>query len=117
VRAFACPVCNNFTPFEADRCLTCHAGIALHPPTMAMLTVADGTVIADGQRWIRCTQQNSTLGCNWLVVEEEQETHQRGRCLADSLIRREPDASDTIAREKLAWPSTWCPVTARVNAC
>ncbi|MDT5056543.1 MAG: hypothetical protein QOF66_4909 [Mycobacterium sp.] len=67
---------------------------------MAMLTVADGTVIADGQRWIRCTQ-NSTLGCNWLVVEEEQETHQRGRCLADSLIRREPDASDTIAREKL----------------
>jgi len=67
---------------------------------MTMLAVADGTVIADGQRWIRCTQ-NSTLGCNWLVVEEEQEAHQRGRCLADSLIRREPDASDTIAREKL----------------
>ena len=100
MRAFACPVCNNFTPFEADRCLTCHAGIGLHPPTMTMLAVADGTVIADGQRWIRCTQ-NSTLGCNWLVVEEEQEAHQRGRCLADSLIRREPDASDTIAREKL----------------
>ena len=32
---------------------------------------------------------------------EEQDAYQRGRCQADSLIRREPDASDTIAREKL----------------
>ena len=29
------------------------------------------------------------------------DAYQRGRCLADSLIRREPDAADTIAREKL----------------
>jgi len=35
------PGVNNFTPFEADRCLTCHAGIGLHPPTMTMLAVAD----------------------------------------------------------------------------
>jgi len=73
-------------------------------------------------------------------VEEEQEAHQRGRCLADSLIRREPDASDTDRTGEVgadgrgaaagwfincstsacrstrsggtmvAWPSTWCPV-------
>ncbi|PRC50152.1 hypothetical protein C6A85_70975, partial [Mycobacterium sp. ITM-2017-0098] len=41
-----------------------------------------------------------TLGCNWLVPESG-EVHQRGRCLPDSLIRREPDAGDTLAREKL----------------
>ncbi|MCW2630593.1 MAG: hypothetical protein JWR48_7315 [Mycobacterium sp.] len=41
------------------------------------------------------------------MVPDEQEDHgQRGRCLADSLIRREPDADDTIAVEKLASTTT-----------
>ena len=93
-------MCNNFTPFEADRCHTCHTALGLHPPTLSMLAVTDGAASADGQRWIRCTQ-NATLGCNWLTHEEERDAYQRGRCVADSLIRREPDASDTIAREKL----------------
>ncbi len=65
-----------------------------------MLVVTDDTVSVDGRRWIRCTQSR-TLGCNWLVPEQERDAHQRGRCQADALIRREPDASDTIAREKL----------------
>lgn len=52
---------------------------------------------ADG--WVRCTQAEP-LGCNWLVPAD-QHPAARGRCLADSLIRREPDADDTIAREKL----------------
>lgn len=65
-----------------------------------MLVVTDETVSVDGRRWIRCTQSR-TLGCNWLVPEQERDAHQRGRCQADALIRREPDASDTIAREKL----------------
>ena len=64
-----------------------------------MFPVLDGAATVDGQRWIRCTQSHA-LGCNWLVPEE-QEADRRGRCLADSLIRREPDAADTIAREKL----------------
>jgi hypothetical protein len=30
VRAFVCPVCNNFfTPFEAGRCRNCHAALGL----------------------------------------------------------------------------------------
>ena len=99
VRAFACPVCNNFTQFEAARCRNCHAALGFHPPSKSMLPVADGVAQIDGQRWVRCTQ-SETSGCNWLAAEE-QSPYERGRCLADSLIRREPDASDTIAREKL----------------
>ena len=64
-----------------------------------MLAVLDGAATVEGRRWIRCTQSQA-LGCNWLVPEE-QEADRRGRCLADSLIRREPDTADTIAREKL----------------
>jgi hypothetical protein len=99
VRAFACPVCHSFTPFEADRCGGCGAAVGLHLPTRSMLTLSDGAAQADGQRWVRCTQA-VTLGCNWLVPDSG-EAHQRGRCLSDSLIRREPEASDTLAREKL----------------
>jgi hypothetical protein len=36
-----------------------------------------------------------------LVPEEEEFGGQQGRCMADSLIRREPAADDTIAQEKL----------------
>lgn len=65
-----------------------------------MLPVADGVATIDGQRWIRCTQA-TPLGCNWLAPEEQTTKSERGRCLADSLIRREPDADDTSAREQL----------------
>jgi hypothetical protein len=99
VRAFACPVCNNFTSFEADRCRHCRTAVGLHLPTKTMHAVAGGTAAIDGQRWVRCTQE-TTLRCNWLVPKEQEATA-RGRCLADSLIRREPDTADTIAREKL----------------
>lgn len=64
-----------------------------------MLAVDDGTALVDGVRLIRCTQ-TVPLGCNWLVEEEDVEFG-RGRCLAHSLIRREPAADDTLAREKL----------------
>lgn len=100
VRAFACPVCNHFTAFEAAQCRHCGSDVGLHPPTRTMLAVVDGAATAEGQRWVRCTQ-HATLGCNWLAPDA-QESAGRGRCLADSLIRREPDAADTIAREKLA---------------
>ena len=54
----------------------------------------------DDHVWTTCTRAASH-GCNWLVPEEHEFGGQQGRCLAHSLIRREPAADDTIAREKL----------------
>jgi hypothetical protein len=99
VRAFACPVCNGFAAFESVMCPTCHTALGFHLATRTMLPVADRVADGDGHRLVRCTQSEST-GCNWLVPDE-QASEERGRCLADSMIRREPDADDTIAREKL----------------
>ncbi|MDG4668282.1 putative zinc-binding metallopeptidase [Mycobacterium sp. 236(2023)] len=99
MRAFACPVCRSFTPFEATHCPNCGSEVGLHLPTMSMLGLDGSGVLVDGDRWSRCTQ-HATLACNWLVPETG-EAYQRGRCLADSLIRHEPDPSDTLAREKL----------------
>lgn len=65
-----------------------------------MIALADGGAEIDGEPWVRCTQ-HETLGCNWLAPAEHDEFKKRGRCLADSLIRREPAADDTLAREKL----------------
>jgi hypothetical protein len=99
MRAFACPVCNNFTPFESDRCPNCQASVGLHLPSKPMIAIGDHVAVIDGERWVRCTQ-SVNLGCNWLMPEE-QSAAERGRCLADSLIRQEPATDDTIAREKL----------------
>ncbi|MBI3215461.1 MAG: putative zinc-binding metallopeptidase [Mycobacterium sp.] len=99
MRAFACPVCRGFIAFEADRCANCQAQVGLHLPSRSMVVTDDGTAVVDGQRWVRCTQAVA-LGCNWLTPEDGSQ-YQRGRCLADSLIRHEPDPDDTLAREKL----------------
>jgi hypothetical protein len=99
VRAFACPVCNDFASFEADGCANCRTALGFHLPTKTMVPIVDGAVVINGRRWVRCTQYQP-LGCNWLALDE-QTPYERGRCLADSLIRREPAADDTLAREKL----------------
>ena len=104
VRAFACPVCNSFAPFESRRCPTCNAELGLHVPTLSMIATSEGTAVIDGSRWINCTK-SASLGCNWLVPDA-QDTAYRGRCFADSLIRTEPGADDTIAQEKLADTTT-----------
>jgi hypothetical protein len=65
-----------------------------------MVPIIDGATLIDDERWVRCTQYE-TLGCNWLAPEEHDDYKKRGRCLSDSLIRREPAADDTLAREKL----------------
>jgi hypothetical protein len=106
MRAFACPVCGTFTPFELDRCLNCQAGVGLHLPSKSMVAVTDGAAMVDGRRWVRCTQAAS-LGCNWLTPAEQSadDLYQRGRCVADALIRHEPASDDTLAREKLV-PTT-----------
>ena len=67
VRAFACPVCNDFARSRRPGAATCHAALGFHLPTKSMLPVADGVAQIDGQRWVRCTQ-SETLGCNWLAA-------------------------------------------------
>src|ERR1700735_4821062 len=100
VRAFACPVCRGFVPFESRRCPNCLAEFGLHVPSRTMDATSSGAAVIDGQIWIACTKAAS-LGCNWLVPQEQELGGQQGRCLADSLIRREPDTDDTVAVEKL----------------
>ncbi|MBB3749127.1 hypothetical protein FHT44_001588 [Mycolicibacterium sp. BK634] len=99
MRAFVCPVCHNFVPFERSRCPSCDSPVGLHLPSKSMVALGDGTAEIDSAEWTRCTQ-TETLACNWLAAEST-DADARGRCLAHSLIRREPDADDTIAREKL----------------
>ena len=65
-----------------------------------MVATSSGNAVIDGDVWTACTKAAS-LGCNWLVPAEQEPGGQRGRCMADSLIRREPAADDTIAVEKL----------------
>lgn len=103
MRAFACPVCHNFVLFECDRCQSCGTAVGLHLPSRTMVALTDGAAHIDDATWVRCTQAEP-LGCNWLVPDSVP-AGQRGRCVADSLIRREPESDDTIALEKLA-PTT-----------
>ena len=100
MRAFACPVCRGFVSFDSRRCANCSAELGLHAPSRAMVATSSRTAVVDGQAWVACTRAAS-LGCNWLVPQDQELGGTRGRCLADSLIRREPDADDTIAVEKL----------------
>lgn len=67
-----------------------------------MVTVDDRGALIDGEQWLRCTQAQTT-GCNWLTPAEfdDVEKGRRGRCLADSLIRKEPATDDLEARDKL----------------
>lgn len=66
-----------------------------------MVATSSGSAVIDDQVWIACTRSD-ILDCNWLVPEQQEFGGQHGRCLAHSLIRRQPDADDTIAMEKLA---------------
>ncbi|BBY64276.1 zinc-binding metallopeptidase family protein [Mycolicibacterium helvum] len=99
MRAFVCPVCRDFVPFEGSACQSCGTPVGLHLPSRSMVALSDGAAMVDGVRWTRCTQ-STPLACNWLASESAGVTA-RGRCLAHALIRREPDPDDTIAREKL----------------
>jgi hypothetical protein len=92
-------VCNDFASFDSDACPNCGTAFGLHLPSKSMVAITEGAAMIDGLRWVRCTQYRP-LGCNWLAPDEQTE-YERGRCLADSLIRREPAADDTLAREKL----------------
>jgi hypothetical protein len=99
MRAFVCPVCHNFVPFEGGTCQSCGTPVGLHLSSRSMVALRDGAAVVDGHRWTLCTQ-SGPLACNWLASEST-DIAARGRCLAHSLIRREPAPDDTIAREKL----------------
>ena len=53
-------------------------------------------IIIDGRTWVPCS--NRDWRCNWLVADDAG----AARCMSCRLNRRRPDASDTIALEKLA---------------
>jgi hypothetical protein len=63
---------------------------------MTMVDTSSQGVELDGQVWVPCSDR--AWGCNWLLSADAG----AARCFACSLIRRRPDASDTIAMEKLA---------------
>src|ERR1700744_6183939 len=80
VRAFACPVCRGFAAFESHRCPNCTAELGLHVPSRSMVATSSGTAVIDGQLWIACTR-SATLGCNWLVPEEQELGAEQGQCI------------------------------------
>lgn len=71
VRAFVCPVCRSFSLFESRRCPNCLTELGLHVPSGTMVATSSGAAVIDGQIWIACTKAAS-LGCNWLVPEEQE---------------------------------------------
>jgi hypothetical protein len=99
MRAFACPVCNGLVYFKTRNCTNCQASLGVHLPSKSMVVTDDNRAVIDETVWLRCTQTDP-LRCNWLT-REDQDAYRRGRCLACSLIRHEPPADETMAREKL----------------
>ena len=61
-----------------------------------MAEADDGGVAIDGRTWIPCS--NRDWRCKWLVATDAHSA----RCSSCRLTRQRPDASDTIALEKLA---------------
>lgn len=68
----------------------------MHPPTISMQEASSAGVTIDDRSWVPCS--NRDWSCNWLVAEDAG----AARCLSCRLNRRRPEASDTIALEKLA---------------
>lgn len=100
MRAFTCPNCRDYVEFEDLRCNSCETELGFHHPTSTFHALSGDGVQIDGTRWFACT--NRAWNCNWLAAEDSG----TGFCLSGRLIRRRPDADDTIALEKLAETST-----------
>jgi len=102
VHALTCPVCNALSGFDNLECPSCGTAVGIHLPTQSLAVVSDAGVDIDGRRWVRCSNwQNHN--CNWLTLAEveQRDIGLRGRCFPGSLVRRQPDAEDTLALEKL----------------
>ena len=91
-----CPTCNRVAFLETLECAQCLTPLGLHRESSSMLAVNMQGAVLDGRTWVVCA--NRAWGCNWLLPDDEE----TARCAACRLIRRQPDADDTMAWEKLA---------------
>ena len=91
-----CPRCADITLLESLECEACGLTIGFHPPSLTMREAITGGIDIDGVRWSPCS--NRDWRCNWLVADDAGS----GQCSSCRLTRQRPDASDTIALEKLA---------------
>jgi hypothetical protein len=96
VQMLRCPRCHDVTVLETLECPGCGLAVGFHPPTLTMREATRGGVDVDGRTWVPCS--NRGWGCNWLVAEDVG----AARCLSCRLNRQRPDASDTMALEKLS---------------
>jgi hypothetical protein len=96
VNLLRCPRCRVVTVLETLECGGCGLAVGIHPPALAMVEASPEGIEIDGRTWIPCS--NRHWRCNWLVATDAGSA----RCSACQLVRRRPDASDTIALEKLA---------------
>ncbi len=96
MRLLRCPRCDSLILFETLDCSECGLAVGFHPTSLSMRAADPGGVDLDGRRWVPCS--NRSWQCNWLLAEEDSSA----RCFACRLTRTAPDASDTIALEKLA---------------
>ncbi|WP_210413920.1 zinc-binding metallopeptidase family protein [Protaetiibacter larvae] len=91
-----CPRCGRFVFLDELACRHCAAELGYHHPSLSFRAAEPGGALVEGERWFPC--RNRPWGCNWLVAEDAG----TGRCFSCRLTRREPDAADTVAWEKLA---------------
>src|SRR6478735_494532 len=91
-----CPTCRSIAFFEILECGQCLTPLGFHQPSSTMAEVRPGGVTIDGRTWVACS--NRAWGCNWLLPDDEGTAH----CSTCRLIRKRPDADDTMAWEKLA---------------
>lgn len=84
------------TVLESLDCPSCGVAVGLHPPSLTMQEATSRGVTVDGRTWLPCS--NRDWRCNWLVAADAN----AGRCMACRLNRRRPEASDTMALERLA---------------
>lgn len=101
MHALVCPICNTLSGFARQRCPECGTEVGIHLPSRSLVVASEDGVEIDGVRWVRCSNWNDR-NCNWLTLAEVDEANAglRGRCLPESLIRRQPDPGDSIAFDK-----------------
>ncbi len=96
MQIFRCPRCNDVAVLEALGCRNCGQELGFHPPSLTMVEATSNGVAVGDRTWVPCS--NRGWRCNWLVAVDAG----AAQCMSCRLTRRRPDASDTIALEKLA---------------
>jgi hypothetical protein len=96
VQMLRCPRCGGVTVLETLDCPGCGLAVGFHPPSLAMLESSSEGIDVEGRTWVPCS--NRPWRCNWLMADDAGSA----RCTSCRLNRRRPEASDTLALEKLA---------------